>query len=58
MPIELPTPISRYFIADQDRDAEAVTRCFTDSAIVKDAPRVPDVIRARFPARVRKGVTG
>jgi hypothetical protein len=36
MPIELPTPISRYFIADQDRDAEAVARCFTDSAIVKD----------------------
>lgn len=33
--IDLPAPISAYFLADR-ADGEAVARCFTDNAIVKD----------------------
>lgn len=33
--INLPLPISAYFTADI-KDGEAVARCFTDTAIVKD----------------------
>lgn len=36
MSIELPAPIARYFAADQNKDAEAVARCFTDGAVVRD----------------------
>jgi len=36
MSIDLPEPISRYFAADEQRDAEAFSRCFTDDAIVED----------------------
>ena len=36
MSIHLPAPISRYFAADEQRDAEAFSRCFTGDAIVKD----------------------
>ncbi len=35
MPPDLPTPIKAYFAADNG-DGEAVARCFTDQAIVKD----------------------
>ena len=35
MPIDLPKPIAAYFTADKG-DSEAVARCFTDQAIVKD----------------------
>lgn len=35
MPLDLPKPISTYFTADQG-DSEAVARCFTDHAVVKD----------------------
>lgn len=35
MPINLPKPIDRYFAADTG-DSDAVARCFTDNAIVKD----------------------
>lgn len=33
--IDLPAPISAYFMADR-ADGEAVARCFTDNAVVKD----------------------
>ena len=36
MSIHLPAPISRYFAADEQREAEAISRCFTVDAIVKD----------------------
>ncbi len=35
MPPDLPTPIKAYFAADNG-DGEAVARCFTEQAIVKD----------------------
>jgi hypothetical protein len=35
MPIDLPQPIAAYFTADQT-DSEAVARCFTEYAVVKD----------------------
>lgn len=35
MTIKLPTPISNYFTADR-LDSEAVAKCFTDDAVVKD----------------------
>jgi hypothetical protein len=34
-PLNLPEPVAAYFAADR-RDAEAVARCFTREAIVKD----------------------
>ena len=33
---KLPKPIAEYFEADEDGDAEAVARCFTEGAIVRD----------------------
>ena len=36
MSIDLPAPISRYFDADQERDTEALSHCFTKDAIVRD----------------------
>jgi len=35
MTLDLPEPIAAYFAADK-RDAEAVARCFTKDAVVKD----------------------
>lgn len=35
MPIDLPKPISAYFAADK-AGGEAVVRCFTEDAVVKD----------------------
>jgi hypothetical protein len=35
MPPDLPKPIAAYFSADRV-DTEAVARCFTDNAVVKD----------------------
>lgn len=35
MTLNLPTPVAAYFIAD-NADGEAVARCFTDDAVVKD----------------------
>jgi hypothetical protein len=35
MPPDLPKPIAAYFSADR-ADSEAVARCFTDNAVVKD----------------------
>jgi len=35
MSIELPRPIAAYFAADK-RDSEAIARCFTENAVVKD----------------------
>ncbi len=35
MSLDLPKPIDAYFTADRD-DHEAVVRCFTDNAVVKD----------------------
>ena len=34
-PMILPEPIAAYFDADK-RDVEAIVRCFTDNAVVKD----------------------
>ena len=37
MSIEMPKPIAAYFTADADKsDRDAVARCFTEDAIVKD----------------------
>jgi hypothetical protein len=36
MKIILPSPIAAYFAADANDSAEAVSRCFTDDATVKD----------------------
>jgi hypothetical protein len=35
MTLNLPEPVAAYFIADKG-DGEAVARCFTDNAVVKD----------------------
>ena len=35
MALNLPKPVAAYFIADE-LDGEAVARCFTDDAVVKD----------------------
>lgn len=35
MTIQLPEPVAAYFTADR-ADGEAVSRCFTDNAVVKD----------------------
>lgn len=37
MTLELLKPIANYFDADRSRDAEAVARCFTEGATVRDA---------------------
>ena len=36
MAIELPAPIAGYFLADQDADANAISRYFTEGATVRD----------------------
>ena len=36
MAIELPSTIANYFDADCLRDPEAVAKCFTDAAVVRD----------------------
>ena len=35
MTLTLPQPVAAYFVADRE-DAEAVARCFTEDAVVKD----------------------
>jgi hypothetical protein len=35
MTLDLPEPVAAYFAADK-ADAEAVSRCFTETAVVKD----------------------
>lgn len=39
MTLNLPTPVTAYFIADE-LDGEAVAQCFTDNAVVKDEGHV------------------
>lgn len=39
MTLNLPTPVTAYFIADE-LDGEAVARCFTEDAVVKDEGHV------------------
>jgi hypothetical protein len=39
MTLDLPTPVTAYFIADE-LDGEAVARCFSDDAVVKDEGHV------------------
>jgi hypothetical protein len=39
MTLDLPTPIAAYFTADKE-GGEAVARCFTDDAVVKDEGHV------------------
>ena len=36
MPLTLPAPVARYFAAQQSRDVDAQTECFTDDAFVHD----------------------
>lgn len=38
MPLDLPKPIAAYFTADR-ADGEAIARCFTEDAVVKDEGR-------------------
>ncbi len=38
MGLDLPTPIAAYFTAESG-DSEAVSQCFTDTAVVKDEGR-------------------
>ncbi len=35
MPLDLPAPIAAYFVADKGA-ADAVAKCFTEAAVVKD----------------------
>ena len=35
-PLSLPEPIAAYFAADRQQNAQALARCFTASAFVKD----------------------
>jgi len=39
MTLDLPGPIAAYFAADRE-DGEAVARCFTEAAVVKDEGRL------------------
>lgn len=39
MPLTLPAPVARYFAAQQSRDLDAQTECFTDDAFVHDEGR-------------------
>ncbi|QZP07664.1 nuclear transport factor 2 family protein [Caenibius sp. WL] len=39
MAIDLPNPIAAYFEADRQKGAEAIARCFTEHAVVKDEGR-------------------
>ena len=39
MPLTLPAPIAHYFAAQQSRDLDAQTECFTDDAFVHDEGR-------------------
>lgn len=36
MPLDLPDPIARFFDADRSADADALARCFTEDARVRD----------------------
>jgi hypothetical protein len=38
MTLDLPGPVAAYFVADRE-DGEAVARCFTETAVVKDEGR-------------------
>jgi hypothetical protein len=40
MSIELPEILSAYFAADREGNPEAVSRCFTEAATVKDERRI------------------
>jgi hypothetical protein len=44
-PINLPEPIAAYFDADK-RDIEAIARCFTNDAVVKDEGNIHTGIAA------------
>ena len=44
-PLNLPEPITAYFVADR-LDAEAIARCFTNNAVVKDEGRTHNGIAA------------
>ena len=39
MPLSLPAPVARYFEAQESRNVEAQTRCFTKDAYVRDEGR-------------------
>ncbi len=45
-PLSLPDPIAAYFAADQQKNAEAIARCFTAQAVVKDEGRTHSGIDA------------
>lgn len=45
MSIDLPKPIAAYFTADKG-DSEAVVRCFTENAVVKDEGHVYNGVAA------------
>ena len=45
MSIDLPKPITAYFTADKG-DSEAVVRCFTENAVVKDEKHVYNGVAA------------
>lgn len=36
MAIQLPKPIADYFTAEREQDADAVARCYSDNAVLKD----------------------
>ena len=36
MPLDLPQPVAAYFTADREEGGDAVARCFTENAVVKD----------------------
>ena len=36
MPVDLPTPIATYIVAENSGDTEALAQCFAEDAIVRD----------------------
>lgn len=45
-PLNLPEPIAAYFAADQQKNADALARCFTPQATVQDEGRTHSGIDA------------
>ena len=46
MSVELPEPIAAYIAAENGHDTEAMARCFTDHAVVRDEGRTIEGLAA------------
>ena len=36
MPLAVPKPVAAYFAAEAEKDADAISRCFTENGVVRD----------------------